>query len=179
MERRLILMRHAKSSWDLSPARDFDRPLNKRGREAAPAMGAALATRWFTPDLILCSPAARTRETLALILPALSPEPRTSFRERLYLADVDRLMAEIAATDPEIRKLLVLGHNPGIQELALHLADPARSAVSDLRDIEGKFPTAAIAAFALEASDWGGVSPGTGELLAFLTPKRLADPAET
>ncbi len=176
MDRRLILMRHAKSSWEAPASKDFDRPLNRRGRDAAPLVGAALAARWLVPDLVLCSPAARTRETLSLILPSLSPRPETVFRERLYLADVDRLLGEIAEVAPPVRKLLVLGHNPGMQELALHLADPSASDAQALRQMEEKYPTAAVAAFSFSADDWRDLSPGTGALLAYLTPKALAAP---
>lgn len=171
----LLLLRHAKSSWENDDLDDFDRPLNPRGRRAAPAMGKVLLERELVPDRVLCSPAARTRETWALVEDALETEVPAEYPDALYLADTSEMVEEIRSGGREARRLLVVGHNPGMERLALALAGDgplelrARMAV--------KYPTAALAVLGFEGG-WGAVAPGRGRLVHFIRPKDLPDADE-
>ncbi len=111
MQRRLILMRHAKSSWKFPELDDHARPLNKRGRRSAPQVAAALAERGWVPELVVSSDSARTRETWAGMAPALG-EPEVVFTERLYHEGLEALIEEAAGWPPEVACVLALGHNP-------------------------------------------------------------------
>ncbi len=171
--RELILFRHAKSSWTDISLDDHDRPLNARGRNAAPTMGAFMAENAITPDLILCSTSVRTRETLALAFP--DPEdkrPPVIFTEEIYEAPPGVLMACVQTVDDSVRSLMVLGHNPGSQILALQLA--ATGEGDALRRLSGKFPTAAMARIMFEAESWRDIQNVRGHLAQFITPKQLA-----
>jgi len=170
----LLLLRHAKSSWDDRLARDFDRPLNARGRAAAPMMGDYLAARGRAPDLVLCSSAARARETFALVAGRLRPTPPAIYKDGLYLASPERMLEIIRAAPAGDDRLLVVAHNPGLEELAFILADPARGDASSLKRLRLKYPTAGLAHFACDWSDWREISPGAGALKAFVTPRDLA-----
>ncbi|MEM9357740.1 MAG: histidine phosphatase family protein [Pseudomonadota bacterium] len=171
--RELILFRHAKSSWTDLSLDDHDRPLNARGRQAAPTMGAFMRENAITPDLILCSTSVRTRETLALAFPG--PEEKRSpviFTEEIYEAPPGVLMACVQTVDDSVRSLMVLGHNPGSQMLALQLA--ATGEGDALRRLSGKFPTAAMARIMFEAESWRDIPNARGHLAQFITPKQLA-----
>lgn len=170
----LILFRHAKSSWANPGAADFDRPLNKRGRKAAPAMAAWLASRDWHPDVVLCSAALRTQETLALIRPALAPRVVRIERD-LYLASAATLLRHVERLDPEFSRALLLAHNPGLEVLA-HELDPGNSPASD--KLARKFPTAAMAWFRSSSSDWHGFTAGTITFVDFMTPADQNQPDE-
>ena len=128
----LILLRHAKSSWDDPGLDDFDRPLAKRGRKAAPEVGSALARMGLRPDLVLCSTAVRTRQTLEIVLGELgSPAPRVIFDERLYMATSDRLIKRLHAvvtdeTGALPHTVMMVGHNPGLEQLEYTLTGQLR-----------------------------------------------------
>jgi phosphohistidine phosphatase len=174
----LILLRHAKSSWDDPGLSDFNRPLAKRGRKAAPRMGEMLARLGLRPDLILCSGAERTRETLALVLPELGPQsPPVVYDDKLYMALPDGLLTGLHKIKPDHegktpRCVMMVGHNPGFEELALLLV--ADGPADELAQLSDKFPTAAAAVIAFDAESWQDIEPGTGRLNYFLTPKRLS-----
>lgn len=174
----LILLRHAKSSWDDPGLDDFDRPLAKRGRKAAPEVGSALARMGLRPDLVLCSTAVRTRQTLEIVLDELGPPaPRVIFDERLYMATSDRLIKRLHAVGADETgalpsTVMMVGHNPGLEELAIRLV--GRGAAEDTARMSAKFPTAAVAVIAFDGDDWTALAPGEGRLEHFLTPKRLA-----
>lgn len=171
--KRLSLLRHAKSSWDSNARRDFDRPLNARGREAAARMGAYIEHEGLLPDLILCSAALRTRETLSRLGASLDGRPNTEFRDDLYLADPRAMLAAIRAADPAATHILVIGHNPGTEMLALDLCDPDRSDMGARERIAEKFPTAALAYF--EGPDhWRHFDKATCALKTYVTPKQLS-----
>ncbi len=173
--KRLSLLRHAKSSWADTGQRDFDRPLNARGRDAAPIMGALMAKSDLAPDRILCSTAARTRETLSLLLPRLRTEPIVEFRDDFYLADPQVMLAAVREADPLSHHILIIAHNPGLEVLAMRLTDPERSDIAALARIAEKFPTAALASF--EGPDtWAEFDKGACALDFFATPKEIADP---
>lgn len=174
----LSLLRHAKSSWDKPSLDDFDRPLAKRGQKAAPEIGAALAARGLRPDLILCSGAVRARQTLELVLAKLgAPAPEVVYDDAVYMATPATLLARLqAATARSVhgtpRHVMLLGHNPGLEELALLLV--GSGGADDRARMAEKFPTAAVAVIAFNAADWPAIAPGAGRLEHFLVPKHLA-----
>ncbi len=159
MTLRLILLRHAKSDWHAGLS-DHDRPLNRRGRLAAPLMGAWLREEGLTPALALVSSAARTQETWERLGLAAPKETRPA----LYEAEAETIMEEITLTEGAPSPLLLVGHNPGIGEAAnLLLAD----------GVIGDFPTAQAAVIGFEAGAWADLRPGAGRLLALAQPKAL------
>ena len=167
----LALLRHAKSSWDQASLSDFERPLNDRGRKAAPEMGRVLHDLKFAPDLILCSPSTRTRQTLDLVLPCLKgPAPSIHYEKDLYHASAALLLEQMRRIDDKIRTALVVGHNPGLHALALTLA--GEGGTDDLTRLTSKFPTAALALLSFTAPNWRGVAPGKGWLEAFAVPEK-------
>jgi phosphohistidine phosphatase len=167
---RLALLRHAKSSWDHPGLDDFERPLNARGKDAAPMMGQLLASMNFSPDAVLCSPAQRTRETLACIEPSFKDSPHsTTFHGGLYLAGASDILARIREVAAPAKSLLVIGHNPGLHALATHMASSGDAA--QMARLEDRFPTAALALFSFDAAAWSDVKVKTGHLEAFITPK--------
>lgn len=168
----LALLRHAKSSWDDPAQEDFDRPLNERGLKAAPAAGAALVKLGIVPDLVLCSAAQRTRETLKHVMAAMAlpTPPKTVIDEKLYLASPVTLL-ELIRDIPEGRScVLLIGHNPGLHALALTLTgrgDPVARAAMAVR-----YPTAALAVLKIDRDRWSGVRASDATLEAFWTPKK-------
>jgi len=161
----LYLLRHAKAAPEAALG-DARRPLAKRGRKAAKAMAEFLATLDPAPQLVLCSTALRTRETLELILPALNPPPTVAYEDRLYLAEASELLERVRKVQDETRCALVVGHNPGLHEFGARLAvDPGRLA-------EG-FPTAALAALEVPGS-WIDLQWQKAKLVLYQTPKALA-----
>lgn len=167
----LLLLRHAKSSWDDSSLADFDRPLAPRGQKAAKRMGRELAERGWIPDLALVSPAARTEQTWALVSAGLSRKAAAKFPEALYEASVDKILSVIRKAPETANTLLVIGHNPGLEDLARQLAgeDSEPESVERLRQ---KFPTAALARFTID-HEWQELRPDSAQLTHFLVPKEL------
>ncbi|HEY6778105.1 MAG TPA: histidine phosphatase family protein [Thermoleophilaceae bacterium] len=162
--KRLFLLRHAKSSRDDVALADRDRPLAPRGRRAAEVMARHLRDEKISPALVLCSPARRTRETLE----AVAPSGEVRIEEELYGASGTELLELLQDVPDEIESVMLVGHNPAIEELALGLAaDGAR-----LEDMERKFPTGALATLSVPDS-WRELGPGSAELVAFVTPKEL------
>lgn len=169
--RRLILMRHAKSDWSSPGQPDRLRPLNARGRTAAPLMGAYLDSHRLTPDFAVVSPATRALQTWDLVAPALKAMPAHHIEEGIYANGVDGLVLALRAAPSEARSLLLIGHNPSLQMLATELSgsgDPqTRERIAD------KFPTAAIAIIDFAVDDWADVRPQGGRLVRFVTPRML------
>lgn len=118
------LLRHAKSSWDEPGLDDADRKLNARGRSAAPLIAKWMSENRVLPDRVLCSTAVRTRETLALVLPSLSPQPSISYLDELYLASAGTILTMLRATPDGTQHVLVVGHNPGLEDLASTFSRP-------------------------------------------------------
>jgi phosphohistidine phosphatase len=167
--RRLMLLRHAKSARPAGVS-DIDRPLAPRGWEAARRMGAYLRDEELFADLALVSSSRRTRETWDLVKPALG-DVEVRFDERIYEAPVARLLAVLRGVEPETRRVLMIGHNPGFEELAKRLVGHGdRSAAERLSE---KFPTAALAVIDFDAESWAAVAAGAGRLERFVTPKTL------
>lgn len=171
----LLLLRHAKSSWKDDELDDFDRRLNSRGRRAAPAMGEVLLERGLVPGRVLCSPAERTRETWALVAEILGADVPASYPDPLYLAEAGDILDVVRREGGRAERLLVVGHNPGLQDLAVALAadgdDELRARMA------GKFPTAALAILSVEG-DWETVGEEPVRLVDFVRPKDLPDAAE-
>lgn len=167
------LLRHAKSSWDDPQQKDFDRPLNDWGRRAALAIGAYLAAHGPALDIVLCSSAQRTRETLKLLVESLARPKNTQILDTLYLASAPSLMAHVNGLAEKFTHVMMVGHNPGLEMLACGLADPLGSDELALRRMAGKFPTGALARFEFDVDEWKGVARGEGRLAAFVTPRDL------
>ncbi len=167
------ILRHAKSSWNEPGLDDFDRPLNDRGRTAAPIMGQVLASLNFAPDIILCSPSKRTRETLALIEPSIVRAPKLiDFDERLYLAPASELMAILRKIDTPATAVLLIGHNPGLHNLLTQFT--ATGSSGDVARAGEKLPTAAFALISFPGNTFHDIAPRTGHLETFITPKDRA-----
>lgn len=168
----LMLLRHAKSSWDGPALDDFERPLAKRGIKAAPQIGCWIATHGLAPDLVLCSGAIRTRATLALLLPELAAQPaKIAYDDALYLAAPADLMDTVRRIRPPARTALVVGHNPGLHALALSLT--RGGAKPELAALAQGFPTAALAVLRFHTKHWQDVGHGSAELAHFVSPKQL------
>ncbi len=167
---RLILMRHAKSAWPEGVA-DFDRPLAPRGQEAAPLMGRWLAGQGITPDLVLVSSARRTRETWALVAPGF-PALDVEFTPAIYGATASALLELLHDFGGKLGTLMLVGHNPGMEELAFGLSNPETSDRDALRRLSQKYPTAGIAILEQD-SGWKDVAPGSMRLVTYITPRAL------
>jgi phosphohistidine phosphatase len=163
----LYLLRHAKSSWADPTLPDHERPLAPRGRRDAKRVATHLRLLGSGPELVLCSSAARTRETLELVHPALG-SATVSVEEQLYAASSDELLARIRDVPDTVASVMLIGHNPGLQRFALALA----SAGDDLKQLEAKLPTAALATLALPVQ-WSRLAPGAATLSAFVVPIQL------
>jgi phosphohistidine phosphatase len=170
---RLLLLRHAKSSWDDPRLADIERPLAPRGHRAAQLIAEAIEAQSFRPDRILCSPARRTRETLAALLSHLGDDDiEIEITHGLYEPHSGDYLEVIADHGDDARTLLIIGHNPAIHATAILLADGGdRTLVAEMT---AKFPTAALAVLDFDTADWSEAKAHSGTLLAFLTPKRLA-----
>jgi phosphohistidine phosphatase len=168
----VLLLRHAKSAWDSAALNDHDRPLNRRGERSAAIMADHLAGEGPRPDLILCSTAMRTRQTLAPLVKALGlPAPPISLEKELYLASEDALLQRLQALADEVKTVLLIGHNDGIGQLAGMLAGRGpEPALGELRD---KYPTGALAILRLPRGPWSALAPGACELRAFVRPRDL------
>ncbi len=172
--RTLQLLRHAKSSWDDPGLDDRDRPLNDRGRTAAALTGARLRAADAAPQLILCSTAVRARETCERLIAALDAPPSCRYDDRLYLASGRRILDLVRTLDDAPPRVMVIGHNPGLQMLASALgvaADP-KGAVR----LRRKFPTAALAEFDFAASGWHDLDAAAVVAVRVTTPKTASAP---
>ncbi|GAA4893256.1 SixA phosphatase family protein [Streptomyces coeruleoprunus] len=168
--RRLVVVRHAKSARPAGVG-DHDRPLNKRGLRDAPAVGAWLRDAGCVPDLVLCSTAVRASRTWELAAAQLPAPPAVRHERRLYGTPATDLLDVVRRTPDAVRTLLLVGHNPAVQELVLLLASEALGdALERARD---KFPTSAIAVLAGQGS-WPATGPG-GALLTDLAVPRGAE----
>ncbi|MEV5547538.1 histidine phosphatase family protein [Streptomyces sp. NPDC052309] len=166
--RRLVVLRHAKSARPAGVA-DHDRPLAGRGRRDAPAAGRALAEADCLPDLALCSTAVRARQTWELASAQWGTPPPVRHDPRLYAADVPGLLAVVREVPAEVETLLMIGHNPGLEDLVLTLAgDDLDDALDRLRV---KFPTSAIAVLAWHGAAWRDLAPGAALLTAMTVPR--------
>jgi phosphohistidine phosphatase len=166
----LILLRHAKSGWDDPVSRDFDRPLNPRGRKAARTVGQEMEAQGLAFDLVLASPARRVIETLEEVA-AVYGAFQAEFEERLYLASTATLIEIVRAAPDSAGRLLLVGHNPGLEELALCLSGRDDGALR--KEVEVKYPTGTVAEIALPVERWSEVEEGAGSLVRFIRPRDL------
>ena len=166
----LTLLRHAKSGWDDPALRDVDRALNAKGRRAATTVGRHLRDQGLAFDRVVASPATRVMETLDAVAAGLGRKLAPAWDKRLYLASAEQLVEVVAELPAEVDRVLLVGHNPGLQDLVLALvpdtAAPLREAV------EEKYPTASLAELTL-AGGWSDVGSGTATLTRFVRPRDL------
>lgn len=164
MPRILYLLRHAKSSWKDDSLADFDRPLKERGRDAAERMGKKLASEKPQNAVLICSPAARTRETAQIVLKHSGLRMDQRFDERIYEASLRDLLQVVSEIADDRETAMLIGHNPGFEELLAFLTGEARL-----------MPTCALAKIKLEVASWKDARAGEGRLESFITPKSLPE----
>ncbi|MFI7502764.1 SixA phosphatase family protein [Streptomyces sp. NPDC049687] len=170
--RRLVVLRHAKSDWPQGVP-DHERPLAPRGRRDAPAAGQALTETGCVPDLVLCSTAVRARQTWELASAQWGTAPPVRYDPRLYAADVPELLDVVRETPAEVGTLLLVAHNPGLEELVLELAGEGLDDTLD--EVRTKFPTSAIAVLAWYGPAWRSLTPGTALLTSMVVPRGRKD----
>jgi len=173
--KRLLLLRHAKAAQDAGEG-DHARPLADRGRKDAGHMGHAMDVRGYLPDSVICSTSHRTTQTWDLLSVELAKSPAIEFRKELYLASPRQIVEQVHQTGDGVRSLMVIGHNPGIQECAIRLArrPVSKSEAHKLEDMREKFPTCAVAILDFDTESWSDVTGG-GILLEFIRPRDLRD----
>ena len=167
--RRVYLLRHAKSSWKDRSLADRDRPLAGRGKRAAKAVAGHIEAERIRPDLVLCSPARRSRETLERVEPAFGDPVETRFEEALYGASEGELLTCLRALPPELDSVMIVGHNPGLEDVALALASEG----AERARMGEKYSTAALATIDLPVNDWSAIERASGELVAYVRPRDL------
>ena len=170
----LTLLRHAKSGWDDPVARDFDRPLNAKGRKAAQVMGRHLKGLGLGFDHIIASPARRVQETIAEVAAGYGAAIEPAWDKRLYLASAATLLDVARETPGDADRLLMIGHNPGLEDFVLLLLAGGEPAL--VQAVEAKYPTATVAALTFDVDHWADVAAATGTLTRFIRPRDL-DPA--
>lgn len=163
----VYLLRHAKSSWK-SGVPDHERPLAGRGRRAAKAIARHLREQGIEPELVLCSTARRARETLERVAPALGSS-MLEIEPALYRASEEALRERLRTLPDEVASVMLIGHNPELQLLALDLARPSAAS----RELEAKYPTAALATLEFAGPRWRELDHGTAKLAAFVRPRDL------
>lgn len=164
VERSVTLIRHAKSSWDNPLLRDFERPLNKRGRRNAPAVGAALASAGIVFDKVLCSDARRARQTLDLIRNNLKIKQKViDYKHVLYGAGANVMLSMIISQPAHVHHLALLGHNPGMEDLANRLAHTS----------PGKMQTGCAVQLLFDCESWAGLASSTGKTGLLIRPRDL------
>jgi phosphohistidine phosphatase len=166
----VYLLRHAKSSWDDPSLADFDRPLAPRGRDAAPRIGARMQAQGLLPDAVLTSGARRAQETWELVRPYLD-EPQSRVEDNLYGATPEIMFAWLRLLQDEIGSVLLIGHNPGFEELATRLAGGGRKKA--LKRLRKKYPTATLAVLRFDVDQWSEIAWGGAFLDRFIRPKDL------
>ncbi|HEX7296895.1 MAG TPA: histidine phosphatase family protein [Pyrinomonadaceae bacterium] len=160
--RTLYLLRHAKSSWKETNLADFDRPLSGRGRRATDTVGSFLKDEQITLDLVVSSPAVRARQTIELVLRAAKMKPELRFDERIYEATAARLLEVVSQLENDHKAVLLVGHNPGMQELLLLLTGQNE-----------EYPTAALTKISFKNLKWAEVGNKKGNLEWIVKPKEL------
>jgi phosphohistidine phosphatase len=171
MMRRLLLLRHAKSSWADPGASDHARPLNRRGEEAAPRIGAYLRRHKLVPDAVLCSTARRARATYELAAAQWPAAPAVAYVEQVYDATPRALVDVIRAAAPATQSLLLVGHNPGLHEVAKELI--ASGDPGDRERLREKLPTGGLVVIDFPIADWAKLHARSGRLERFVVPRML------
>lgn len=173
--RQLLLLRHAKSAWDDPDLPDHARPLNGRGRMAARRMAAEISRLGLLPDVVLVSSARRTRQTLEALQP-LEGSPIIHILDEMYLAPWENLLGILHRVPETARSVLLIGHNPGLHDLALNLMPGHTEPTPAVYRLRDGYPTAALTEFAI-AAPWQGLTDGGGRLMQFIAPRDLPDAA--
>lgn len=158
----LYLLRHAKSSWDDASLKDFDRPLNNRGQKTAPKMGAFMRKQKIKPDIVISSPAVRASQTTELVREAAGLTAPLHFEAEIYEATPQRLLTIVQGIDDQMKSAMLVGHNPGFEELLAALTGESK-----------RMPTAALACIELDVPRWSEVASGSGKLSWLTRPKDL------
>lgn len=173
--KRLLLLRHAKAVPASPGMEDHDRELMPRGRADAPKLGRHIRDAHFTPDLILSSTSQRTTETVELVTAEWPGRHRIDYLEALYLAEPELILSIVRLGADTVKSIMVVGHNPGLEQLATALArEPVKRKERDRFDlIEEKFPTAALAVLDFDVTRWRDLAPGQGALKDFVRPRDL------
>lgn len=166
----LHLLRHAKAAPQ-GEGSDRERPLEQRGRRAAQALAAWAAEHKLAPGLVLCSPSSRTRQTLDIVAPAFAKPPQILFEDGLYLATAAQLLARLRQVGASTTSIMVVGHNPGLHELAAILSDVTGGPL--MARLAAGLPTAAMASYEV-AVPWSALDRRRARFAALLTPKDLA-----
>ena len=170
--RHLYLLRHAKSSWDQPGQADHERPLADRGREAVKVLARYVEQQRIAPDLILCSSARRTRDTIDGVMPESSPV----IEAELFVAGPEQLLQRLRRVEPEVNSVMIVGHNPALQMLTLSLAGSESTGRPDgsegLGEIRRKLPTGALVTLSF-TSAWAELAHGSAELVDYIRPKAL------
>ena len=160
----LYLLRHANSSWGAPNIQDFDRPLDERGREAAPLVGRFIRKKKLRVDLILSSPAARARQTAALVKESAGLSAELRYDERVYEAGAARLLEVVAQAGDSADAVVLVGHNPGMERLLTFLTGESRG-----------MATAALACLSLDVEEWGKARERAGRLEWLVRPEEFAE----
>jgi phosphohistidine phosphatase len=167
----LYLLRHAKSSWKDEGLEDFDRRLSKRGCAAAKAMGEYLARHRIAPAQVLCSPAKRTRETLERLQDGIGRAVPVRFEKVIYMAEASALLRRLRRLNDSLPSAMLVGHNPGLEQLALGLAAEQDGELR--RQLQLKLPTGSLAIIETDVDHWADLKPGCGRITAFVRAKDL------
>jgi phosphohistidine phosphatase len=175
--KRLITFRHAKSGWDQPTLRDFDRALNDKGRRAAATMGRHMRQLGLRFDHVIASPAVRVAETLDAMFDGYGRRTTPSWDRRAYLASASTLLEIVHEAPDTAETVLLVGHNPGIEELVLRLSsDAGEEAIRARATVGEKYPTASLAELSFAVDRWADIGEGGGHLVRFIRPRDL-DPA--
>lgn len=168
-----MLLRHAKAERPEPGARDFDRPLAPAGRQPATRIGAYMASHALVPDLAICSPARRAKETWELAVPAFTKQPRTKLDPRVYELDAAGLLDLVRSASGDVQSLLLVGHNPSLEDLAELLI--AAGDLAGRERLAEKFPTGALAVIDFPFDTWAKLHPHSGRFDRLISPRALAD----
>jgi phosphohistidine phosphatase len=169
----LLLLRHAKSSWDDPALDDRARPLAPRGIRAARRIAVRLHDGQLRPDLVLCSSARRARQTLDALQSVLGEATDVQIEDELYAASSRAILRCLRVVDPAVTTVMVIGHNPGLEDLAVDLTSDGDPAA--VKQLHTRFPTAALAIFDLGQVEWAGLGPGRAYLRDIVLPRHLRD----
>jgi phosphohistidine phosphatase len=167
----LLVLRHAKASQDSPSDADFDRPLNRRGRTQALAIGRTIRERDLTFDAIVASPAVRVVETITGVMEGAGVRFEPVYDPRLYNASPEALVEVVREAGDKVERLLIVGHNPGLQHLLLHLAEEDRDGLRG--EVASSYPTAALAELRLSVEHWRDVGPRSGRIVSLVRPRDL------
>lgn len=169
--KRLCLMRHAKSDWAHPEQGDAERTLNDRGIRSAAFLADYIVDQGWLPDAALCSTATRARLTIAPLAERLSSSCVVDYRDSLYMAMPDDLLAAIRALDNDASSVLIVAHNPGLEMLSVQLAD--KESTAEAERMADHFPTGSLVVFEFDIDDWADVKSGEGQVRFFGKPREL------